>query len=103
MTLLYDRCANNLLLELKGNYPAREHSNTQCDFFSFSITAPRSGSSLVCPFHFLIHFVSGFTLITRFNLLPVLYLFALVDTLQNRLISKTIQEYIVISILAALI
>lgn len=49
MTLLYDRCANNLLLELKGNYPAREHSNTQCDFFSFSITAPRSGTKTILP------------------------------------------------------
>lgn len=61
---------SNLLLKIKGNYPALEHSATQYLIFLSSITAPRSVTRsqllcflplLVCLFHFLIYFVMGFT------------------------------------------
>lgn len=61
---------SNLLLKIKGNYPAPHNI-----WFSSPIIAPRSVTTrqllfflpiLVCLFHFLIHFVLGFTF-----LLPV--------------------------------
>lgn len=98
MTSLCDRCVQQSVVEDKGELPS---ATQYLIFFSYHCSKVSHHKTITflpaypsLPLSFSHPFCLGlYFLITRFTVLPVLYLFSLLDTLQNlQIVQKNITE-----------